>query len=271
MRNQNGTTLFEMLAVLVPATMLALGATSFFSAQNRAHLQQDQLVAMENNLRAAMGIVSDTVRSAGCGTPDSNLDAWISWASGFTDRPIHLASNGTYGDTISIVACTPLPVARTTNFAAAGSTEISVDSEYSTLSVAALFNSSDKSLVLIGDTQHAVVTSVSGANLSIDTDPTTPGNQGPPRAFLAGTPITRIDVTVFTVASTTIDPLPGLLIDKYRGAPLRAAEGIVQLRLSSVAAGRHYRLAVTARAERRDPGTGQFPTRTLVSDIHLRN
>ena len=268
--NHNGSTLFEMLATLVPATLLAAGAIGFFSTQNQTQLQQDLAVAMEENLRASMAIVSDAIRTAGCAVPPSNLDDWIGWTSGFADDAIVTVA-GTYGDRVSVAGCSPRPVASVSAFAAAGATSITVTSNFPSLTVGDLFNPGDKSLLQIGDSQHAVVKSVSGSTLTIDTDPTTMWDQGLARAFLPGTPVSRVDVSTFEIALDG-SGLPGLEVDKHRGGPKeRTGEGISDLRVTAIEAGRHYRVALTARSEREDPLTGQLLMRSLVSDVHLRN
>jgi Tfp pilus assembly protein PilW len=101
---QRGATLIELLAVLVPMSLVAAGAVGFFSAHSRTQLQQDASVAMEENLRAAMGMVADTLRTAGCGAPQSNLADWITWVPGFDNVPLIVSGGGEQPATISIVA-----------------------------------------------------------------------------------------------------------------------------------------------------------------------
>ncbi len=265
---ERGTTLFEMLAVLVPTMILAAGAIGFFSTQNRIQLQQDQAVSMEDNLRAAMTIVGDSVRTAGCAVPRDNLDLWINWTADFDQQPIAVTTAGAHGDRVSIAACSPQPVARLTAFAAAGATSIAVASDFAGFAVSDLFNTSDKSLLVLGEGQHAIVRSVNPPSLTIDTDPSTPGDQGLDRAFLAGTPITRVDVTTFEVDPSELPA--NLSIDRHRGERERVAEGIEHLRLITVEPGRRYRLSLRAR-QASFAGEGSLPTRTLVSDIRIRN
>ena len=66
---QSGFTLTELLAVIFPMSLIAAGAVGFFASHNRTYVQQDLAVATEENLRAAMGMVTDTLRMAGCGAP----------------------------------------------------------------------------------------------------------------------------------------------------------------------------------------------------------
>jgi uncharacterized protein (DUF433 family) len=270
-RNNRGSTLMEILAVLVPAGLMAAGALGFFSTQNKTHLQQDLAVAMEENLRAAMGMLSDAIRAAGCGAPSSNLDDWISWSAGFTNDPISITSGGPYGDKLSVVTCTPMSVATVTAYAAEGATTLSVASDYPAIPLSDLFNASDKSLILIGDVQHAVVTSLNGGAIEVDTDPTAMGNQGLHRAFLPGTRVTRIDVLTFEVTQDSSTGLPVLHLDKHRGTTSRSAEGIDDLRVTTVVPGRRYEVTLGARSELSDPVTGVLLQRALTSDIWVRN
>src|SRR5215831_8791524 len=100
-RSQCGATLVELLVVLVPMSLVAAGAVGFFSAHSRTQLQQDASVAMEENLRAAVGMVADTLRTAGCGVPPSNLADWVTWVPGFDTVPLIVSGGGDHPATIS--------------------------------------------------------------------------------------------------------------------------------------------------------------------------
>ena len=273
---QAGFTLTELVVVLIPMSLVAAGAVGFFATHNRTYVQQDIAVSTQENLRAAMGMVTDTLRTAGCGVPKSNLGNWITWVSGFDNDPVVVTDGGAEPDTLSVAACTPQPVARLSATAAAGGTSISLASDYAATTVSQLLNGTDKSLILIGDGQHARVVSVSGNTVNIDTDPTTNGAQGLARPYVAGTAITRIDVTTFQVEHDGDDGdcdsrLPWLRFNKHRGSEDPAAEGISDLQVATMVAGAHYQVTLTARAEATDPVGGQVLTRSLSSDVRLRN
>src|SRR5262245_28640242 len=121
-RGQSGFTLTELLAVLFPISLIAAGAVAFFATNNRTYVQQDLAVATEENLRAAMGMVADTMRTAGCGVPKSNLADWITWVHGFDNDPLIVGEGGDRPDTVSVAACAPEPVAHLTAQAEAGAT-----------------------------------------------------------------------------------------------------------------------------------------------------
>jgi prepilin-type N-terminal cleavage/methylation domain-containing protein len=270
-RRQAGFTLTELLAVLFPISLIAAGAVGFFASHNRTYIQQDLAVTTEENLRAAMGMVSDTLRTAGCGVPKSNLGNWITWVSGFDNDPLVVTDGGDHPDTVSVAACAPEPIAHLSAQAAAGATSLSIVSDYSGTPVTSLLNASDKSLIWIGDSDHARVVSVSGTTIQIDTDPTAAGQQGLARAYLPGTPITRIDVFTFQVENDRSTGRPWMRIDKHRGTEDPAAEGIADLQVTTVTPGQRYRIALTARAETADPVGGQTLERTLSTDVRLRN
>lgn len=107
--------------------------------------------------------------------------------------------------------------------------------------------------------------------IHIDTDPSSNGDQGVARAYLPGTPINRIDVFTFAVATDAATGIPWLQLDKHRGTQDPAAEGISDLQITPLVTGRRYRVTVTARSETADPVSRQVLTRTLSSDISLRN
>jgi type II secretory pathway pseudopilin PulG len=270
-RRDAGWTLMELLVVLFPMSLVAAGAVGFFSTHNRIHVQQDLSVALEENLRAAMGMVTDTLRTAGCGVPKSNLADWIPWVSGFDNDSLIFTDGGSNPDTVSIAACAPEPIATLTARADIGATSLSLSSNYSGSTIAELLNTSDKRLIWIGDTQHALVRSIAGGTVGIDTDPTTNGNQGLARAYLPGTPVSRIDVLTFQVQTDSVTGVPWLRLNKHRGTQDPAAEGISDLQLTAVVPGEHYQVTLTARSEAPDPISGEYITRTLSSDVSLRN
>jgi type II secretory pathway pseudopilin PulG len=270
-RRQGGFTLTELLAVIFPISLIAAGAVGFFASHSRTYLQQDLAVTTEENLRAAMGMVSDTLRTAGCGVPTSNLGSWISWVSGFDSDPLIVSDGGTLPDTVSVAACAPEPVALVHGPAAAGATSLTIASNYDGLAIAALLNTSDKSLIWIGDSDHARVTGVSNNTIEIDTDPTAAGQQGLKRAYLPGAAITRIDVFTFEILVDDRTGNPWMRIDKHRGTQDPAAEGISDLQVTTIVPGRRYQVALTARSDTADPIGGTHLVRTLSSDIRLRN
>src|SRR5215470_10650397 len=175
LRRQSGFTLTELVVVLFPVSLIAAGAVGFFSSHQRTYLQQDLAVATEENARAAMAMVSETLRTAGCGVPKSNLGDWITWVSGFDNDPLIVSHRTNSADVVSVAACTPEPLARLAARADPGDTALVIDSNYAGTQIADLFNSSDKRLIWLGDTEHAVVTSVNGGVIHIDTDPTSNG------------------------------------------------------------------------------------------------
>jgi prepilin-type N-terminal cleavage/methylation domain-containing protein len=268
---QAGFTLAELLVVLFPMSLVAAGAVGFFTNHNRTYVQQDIAVSTEENLRAAMGMVTDTLRSAGCGVPASNLGNWITWVSGFDNDPVIVTDGGSGPDVVSVAGCTPMPIARLSAAAAAGSTSVSLISDYPGTTVSQLLNAADKSLILIGDSQHARVTSVSGNTVNIDTDPTTNGAQGLARAYLTGATITRVDVVTFQIETDADSGLPWLRLNRHRGSEDPAAEGISDLQITTLVPGGRYQIALTARSETVDPIAGHLLTRSLSSDVRLRN
>jgi hypothetical protein len=90
-------------------------------------------------------------------------------------------------DTMKIALCTPLPVTTLASDAAGGTTTLTVNS-------AADLNNTNKRLIYINEAESALILSVTGNTLSIDTDPATGGPQGTAQVHLAGTPICRVDV-----------------------------------------------------------------------------
>jgi hypothetical protein len=249
--------------------MIAAGIGGVFSGQSRAYVKQDLHVAMEENLRAGLTSVADVVRMGGCGLPASDLEDWITWVSGFANDAVLVTDGGSGPDTMAVAACTP-PLADLRVNAVAGSTTLVVDS-YTTHAIGELFNDNDKALIWIGGMENALIETVSGSTITIDTDPTTNGAQGLKRAHPPGTPVSRIDVSTLRIQTDSETGLPALFIDKQRGSALAVADGISNLQVTTLEVGRRYRIALTARSEKHDPINGALLTRTLDTEITLRN
>lgn len=269
-REQAGFTLPELLVTLVLVSVVAAGVGGVFASQNRAYRREDLQVALDENLRMATGMVADTLRNAGCGMPNGNLASWIPWVSGFANSPILTVDGGDQPDTLSVAACTPT-LATVTSFAPAGATTLVVESTFPGATIAEILNDDDKSLIWINHLQHASITSVSGNTITIDTDPTTSGNQGLARPKLPGAPITRVDVFSFAITDDAETGLPRLELDKQRGTPVSAADGITDLQVTTLVPGRQYRVTLTGRSERTDPTSGLILQRSSDVEVAVRN
>jgi hypothetical protein len=233
-------------------------------------MREDLGEALDENLRMATSMVADTLRNAGCGVPKDNLASWIDWTSGFTNGPVSVVDGGSSPDTLSVAVCTP-PLATITNFAAAGATTLAVDPVFAGSSVTDVFNDADKSLVWIDYLQYATVRTAGEHSLAIDTDPVSSGDQGLATPKLPGTPITRVDVVTFRISNDTETGRPRLELDKHRGSPVSAADGITDLQVATLVPNRQYRVTLTGRSDRVDPATGVLMTRTSEIEITTRN
>ena len=261
-----GFSLPELLVVLVIVGTVAAGIVEVFATQSRTYVRQDAAVSLEENLRVSLAMVTDALRLAGCGVPAHGLDGWIPWVDGFNDSPVLLRDGGDGPDELTVAACTPV-VARLSADAAAGATTLSLESAVGGKGVEALLNAADKSLLWIGDAQHAAVRAVSGDAVEIDTDPFAPGDQGLLRPFLAGTPVTRVDVTTFRIRADR-GGAPYLAVDRYHGNDQRIADGVSDLQVEAVVPRHHYRVDLTATNQ---AATGEPITHAMSAAVDLRN
>ena len=265
-----GFTLIELLVVLAIVGVVSAGVGGVFASQNRAYVRQDVALNLEENLRVSLGMITDALRLAGCGVPRGDLDAWLPWAGGLGDSPVRVLEEEGQPDRLSVVACTPV-LAELAADAVAGSTTLTLASTVSGRDVDGLLDPSERSLVWIGDKQHALVQAVSGDSITIDTDPLADGDQGLLRPFLAGTPVSRVDVTTFEVTPGSERTPPYLGLDRHHGTLLEIGAGVGDLDVATLLAGRHYRVILTGRSDLDDPAIGAPMTRRVVADVALRN
>ena len=65
----HGFTLIELMLTLVISTMIIAAISSVYVAQQKSQVTQDQVIEMQQNLRAAMNIFSSEIRMAGYRPP----------------------------------------------------------------------------------------------------------------------------------------------------------------------------------------------------------
>lgn len=258
-KHRNGFTLIEMLAALLAASLIMTGIISSFVAQDKASVQEDRLRGTEENLRAGMDVITDTLRNGGFGVPNGSLGTWINWVSGFSTTPVVISGNTPQA--LSIAACTSQPVATLTAAATAAATQLTVNS------TAALTSGN---LIWIGYSEFARVTAKTNTTLTIDTKPSTPSvNDGIGIARPVGAPICRVDVLTFTV-----DPSANTLTMTRSNATTGVtssllAEGISDLQVTSITAGRNYQVTLTGMTKNAKTGTSIY--RSLTSSVALVN
>ena len=259
-RERAGYGLVELLVAVVVLSIAMAAVVVVFAAQDRAYLRADTQATMEANLRLGMNMVTESLRNAKYGAPSANLPNWFTWMSGFTSNPA-ITTNGSNPAVISVASATSQPVATLTAHVDAGATTLYVASS-------SQLNAGAQGLLLIGDSENALVTGVNSTALTIDTNPLTAGNQGLARAYPAGTPIYRVDVLTYQVNTTTAQ----LLRDDHHGGGAQAAvEGITNLQVATVTAGKQYDITLTARSPQVDALTRRTLTSSLRSKVTLAN
>jgi type IV pilus assembly protein PilW len=76
MRKDKGFTIVELLVVMVISGVVMAGIYQVYYSQQRSYMIQEQVAAMQQNLRAAMFFMSREIRMAGC-DPTGNADVGI--------------------------------------------------------------------------------------------------------------------------------------------------------------------------------------------------
>lgn len=78
--NKDGFTLTELLIAMAVAGIVMAGVYSAYSSQQRSYIAQEQVVAVQQNLRVAMYFMEREIRMAGC-DPKGSAGAGIRTAS----------------------------------------------------------------------------------------------------------------------------------------------------------------------------------------------
>jgi len=261
MERQAGFSIIELLAAILIMGIAMSGLAVVFRMYDQTSLQQDVRLGLEQNLRIGMDTLTDALRSAGYGVPSASLSSWITWVPSFTSNPKLVKVTGS-PDTISVARASSQAVATLSAHVDVGATSLS-------LSSASAVDASSRSLLSIDGLENALVKSVSGSNVTIDTNPTTAGNQGLARAYPAGTPVYRVDVLTFTVA-TDATGTSQLLRDAGQGGGAQAVADTIDGLTISVAQKRHT-ITLSATSTTRDFRTGAYLTSSLTSAVSVRN
>ena len=261
--SNGGFTLIEVLTSMLFLSVAVVGMGTLFTAYNHSFLQHSARVGVEENLRIGIDMVSDALRNANHRVPKSNLSSWITWVPSFTTNPkITVDADG--NATLSIASATSQPVATVNTHINAGATSV-------VLSATTNLNTTSKSLIVIGDSEYALVTSVSGTTINIDTDPTVAGAQGSSRQYPDNTPVYRVDVTTFSIAADGTG-VSQLLRNLNQGAGTEAVvEGINVFTVATLIAGQQYRVTLTGRSAKLDPVTHEYLEESLNSAITMAN
>jgi Tfp pilus assembly protein PilW len=258
-RGSAGVGLVELLAAVLVLSVAMAGAVIVFATHSRAYLRADTQAIMEANLRLGMNIVTESLRNAKYGVPSTNLSSWIPWVT-FTSNPT-ITTNGSNPAVISVASATGKSVATLTAHVDAGATVVYVDSS-------AQLNATTERLLLIGDSENAMITNVNNTAITIDTNPLVGGNQGLARGYPQGTPVYRVDVITFSVSSSASQLLRN---DAHGGGAQPAVEGITNLQVATVTAGKAYDITLTASSPQVDALTGRVLTTSLKSRVMLAN
>jgi type II secretory pathway pseudopilin PulG len=268
----HGFTLIELLVSMITVFTLMLGLVKFYQAQHRTHSQQEQSVAMEENLRLASTMVTDALRNVRYAAPGSPA-ALVTWVPGLTNaNPAITYSSGPNVSSMSLTACFREPVATLTAPAIVGDGSLSAaPTGGGALGDVLDATPNPKSLIHIGENgEFAQITSVGSTSIGIDTALAS-GAQPLTRAYPAGTKLCRVDVVTFTLGNDPGTNVPRLLRDDNLGdGPQAAAEGVDRLQIN-LTPPRRYIVTLRARSEKLDPMTGSYLTRSLITNVATRN
>ena len=257
-RENAGFTLVELLVVMLVTGVVMGAVVSSFQIQQRAYLQQEALVAVEQNLRVAVSTIKDHLRTSGYALP-GQLDMWMPW-EGMSRSPQVSTSE------ISVAYCSPEPVATLT--AAANLTDTSITVTATSQDKPHSDELIQGDLIMIDGRDPAQLTSGGGNSLQIDTDINTTGSQGVTRQYPIGTPICRVDAYSFFIDQMSTGESV-LVMNNYREqAPI--AEGITNLQVTQTAM-KEFEITLTAQTLKPDLWTGDYITREISATVPVKN
>lgn len=270
-KKDQGMTLVELLVALVISGLLLAAAYRTFIGQQKTFVVQDQVVDMQQNMRAAINRMMTELRMSGFGNVSMVLPVTIG-ANTFNNA-VNL--NTPTAGALTIVSAVG-GTSTLTNEGGVGQTQVVV----STLTDAqgnALFDTGNRKYISVGGLDSHMITSIDSGTKTITLN-------GPLTFYHpVGTPVYTIRALSYWVA--VVSGIPTLLRDENMGAGAQPqADNIENLQFTYLDASgnptanptdiRIVRVSLTARAERQDPdlnnGDG-YRRRQIASNIHLKN
>ena len=140
-----------------------------------------------------------------------------------------IVDGGSGSDIIHMAACFDGPAGSLSGAASQGTTSITLGS-----GEGSEFNTSTKKVISIYRLESAVVTGILGDTLTIDTDPTTTGNQGLKNDHAAGSLVSIVKVISYSIVQ---DPDGSYILKRNENLGAYAqplAENIVDLQITQV-------------------------------------
>jgi prepilin-type N-terminal cleavage/methylation domain-containing protein len=270
-KKEKGLTLIELLVALAVSGLLIAGMYRTFTGQQKTYTIQEQVVDMQQNVRAAINRMMTELRMSGFGNVSMVLP--VTYTTGTFNNILN--PNMPTAGSLTIISS----VGGTATLTASGSggqNQITV----STLTDGqgnALFDTGNRKYISVGGLESYMITSVDNGTKTITLNGSLTYNHP------IGTPVFTIRALSYQVAS--VNGIPTLLRDENLGDGAQPqADSIENLQFTYLDADgnitanpadiRIITVSLRARTERQDPdldnGDG-YRRRQIVSNIHLRN
>jgi len=271
LKKEKGLTLIELLVALAVSGLLIAGMYRTFTGQQKTYTIQEQVVDMQQNVRAAINRMMTELRMSGFGNVSMVLP--VTYTTGTFNNILN--PNMPTAGSLTIISS----VGGTATLTASGSggqNQITV----STLTDGqgnALFDTGNRKYISVGGLESYMITSVDNGTKTITLNGSLTYNHP------IGTPVFTIRALSYQVAS--VNGIPTLLRDENLGDGAQPqADSIENLQFTYLDADgnitanpadiRIITVSLRARTERQDPdldnGDG-YRRRQIVSNIHLRN
>ena len=266
LRKNKGITLIELLVALVVTGILVAAVYRTFTGQQKTYTVQEQVVDMQQNVRAVINRMMREIRMAGFGNVSMVLPVTL---GGRTFNNVVNPDNPVAGS-LTIVSAT----GSTTLTGIPASNQVTVnsltDSQGNTL-----FDLGNRKYVSIGGVESYTITNIAGTTLTLS------GTliYNPP----VGTPVFGIRAISYQVGM--MDGIPTLLRDENTGAGGQSlADNIENLQFGYLNDNgnptanppdiRVVRVTLRARTNISDPeykSDGGYRKRVIASNVHLKN
>lgn len=266
MKREKGFTLVELLVAMAISGIVVAAVYTAFITQQKSYTVQDQVAEAQQNARVGLDLIAREVRMAGYGQPSWAMNADTDGDGGdeaVTD-PVTVVDGGGDPDRITVIGCFDPNPPTLTSDASQGATVLYV-------STTGVFdNINNKNSIFIAGFENAKVISKTDTTITIDTDPTTTGNQGLVRGYSSGAEVSPVRAVTYYIDENTLRRDENT---NAGGQPL--AENIEDLQITY--ANKLANISVLARSRETDPNYrdathgDHYRRRTLVSNVTVRS
>ena len=265
-----GFTLIELLVTLAILSLVIAGMTQFVGTQTANSRQQEAQLEMNDNLRIAMSRITDELRNAKFMTPRTSLNTWVTGTDKtFTLNPTISPASGNDSVIITTLSARAEPIGKLiSNLSILSNDFIIKDWDKLIKRDNLLLSINHQEFVKAVNTPNPSDAAIT-AEIKIDSNPNDAIAQtGITKNYLADSAVYAILPKSYKVDKAN----KTLLVNKYDGQGYQIVmDNISDMTITGTSGIQRYSVTLTAMSDYIDQDTGTALTRSMTSEVTLKN